>query len=241
MGTSTPEMKILVALSSVAAFVQAIALIGWITAKVDAGIVQTGFIGMDPPITSIVFFAAAFCVPTALVTPVAMFTHWKPKFVLLGSQQLTDSLRGQFAAPFRMKYLYGVMAFVNGIALVSLKYKFFWPAAFNMLNIALYSAGLALVFKHFQNENVPTDLATTAGSMIGSTAAIDAGRLDALERDVKILKQELEALKEIEALKIQNKTHLASTSAAPSGPLPSVWGAVFGSKGESASEGPATA
>merc|ERR1712224_169858 len=137
---------------------------------------------------------------------------------LFGSQQLTDSMRGQFAAPFRMKYLYAVQAFINGVALLSLKYQFFWPAALNMLNIALYSAGLAFVFKHFQNPNVPTDLATTAGSIIGSTAAVDAGRLDALERDVKTLKQELEEFK------VQLKAKETSTSAAaPSGPLPSVW------------------
>merc|ERR1712228_828091 len=124
-----------------------------------------------------------------------MFTHWKPNVVLFGSQQLTDTLRGQFAAPFRMKYLFGVMAVINGLTLLSLKYQFFWPAACNILNIVLYAVGLALVFKHFQNPNVPTDLATTAGSMIGSAAAVDAGRLEALEREVKALKQELEEVK----------------------------------------------
>merc|ERR1712061_923321 len=128
----------------------------------DAGSVQVGFIGLDPPLTSIVFFAALFAVPTALATPVCMFTQWKPDFVLFGSQQLTDTLRGQFAAPFRMKYLYGVMAVVNGITLLSLKYKFFWPVALNIINIVLYAAGFALVFQHFKNPNVPTDLATTA-------------------------------------------------------------------------------
>merc|ERR1711924_279017 len=111
----------------------------------------------------------------------------------MGSQQLTDTLRGQFAAPFRMKYLFGVMAVINGLTLISLKYQFFWPAACNILNIVLYAVGLALVFKHFQNPNVPTDLATTAASMIGSTA--DASRIDSLERNVKALQQELEELK----------------------------------------------
>jgi len=191
--TSTPEMMYLLVISAVAAIVQAIALLGWITAKVDAGIVKIGFIGLDPPITSIVFFAALFTIPTALVTPVVMFTHWKPQIVLLGSQQLTDSLRGQFAAAFRMKYLYGVQAVINGIALLSLKYQFFWPAALNMLNIGLYSAGLVLVFKHFQRPNVPTDLATVAGSIVGGTAA--GSRIASLEQDVKELQQELEALK----------------------------------------------
>merc|ERR1712110_183058 len=89
--TSTPEMMILFTLSSVAAVVQTIAVLGWLAAKVDAGIVQVGFIGMDPPLTSIVFFAALFSVPTALATPVCMFTHWKPSVVLFGSQQLTDT------------------------------------------------------------------------------------------------------------------------------------------------------
>jgi hypothetical protein len=191
--TSTPEMMGLFVLSSVAAMVQALAVVGWLTAKVDAGIIQVGFIGLDPPITTIVFFAALFAVPTAMATPVCMFTHWKPKVVLFGSQQLTDTLRGQFAAPFRMKYLFGVMAVINGLTLLSLKYQFFWPAACNILNIVLYAVGLALVFKHFQNPNVPTDLATTAASMIGSTA--DASRIDSLERKVKALQQELEELK----------------------------------------------
>lgn len=128
-----------------------------------------------------------------------MFTHFKPKAVLFGSQQLTDTIRGQFAAPFRMKYLYVIQAVMNGIGLVSLKYAFFWPVILNMLNIVLYLAGLALVCKHFQNPNVPTDLATTAASMIGGTAAV--GRLDSLESEVKYLRQEIEALKnQIEAM-----------------------------------------
>merc|ERR1711862_981176 len=170
----------LFALSSVAAVVQAIAVFGWLTVTLDAGIVQVGFISLDPPLTTIVFFAALFAVPTALAAPMSMFTHWKPSVVLFRSQQLTDTLRGQFAAPFRMKYLYGVMAVVNGLTLISLKYTFFWPLAMNMINIGLYAAGLALVCKHFQNPNVPTDLASTAASMIGSAAsAADVARLDA--------------------------------------------------------------
>lgn len=191
--TSTPEMMKLVFLSAGAAIVQAIALIGWLTLKIEAGSVKVAFISMDPPITSIVFFAVAFSLPTAIATPIAMLTHWKPNVVLLGSQQLTDSLRGQFAAPFRMKYLYAVQAVVNGIALVSLKYDFFWPVATNIINIVLYGVGLALVVEHFKNPNVPTDLATTAGSVMGSTAVV--GRIDVLEQEVKQLKQELGVLK----------------------------------------------
>merc|ERR1712072_1072624 len=110
--------------------------------------------------------------------------------------QLTDTLRGQFAAPFRMKYLYCVMAFVNGLTLISLKYTFFWPVALNILNIVLYVVGLALVFQHFKRPNVPTDLATTAASMIGSAgSAAGAARIAALEKDVKTLQQELSELK----------------------------------------------
>jgi len=249
--TSTPEMMWLLVLSGVAAVVQAVALLGWITAKVDAGIIQVGFIGLDPPITSIVFFAALFTIPTSLATPLVMFTHWKPSAVLLGSQQLTDSLRGQFAAPFRMKYLYFVQALINGIALLSLKYQFFWPAALNMLNIVLYGAGLFLVFQHFKRDSVPTDLASTAGSIMGSTA--DVARIDALERTVQTLKQELEQLKSQQKAKLQaqQKAKLeepparqeAKPTAAPtaaSGPNPSVWGSVWGSitgkKSEPASE-----
>merc|ERR1712070_1291744 len=108
-------------------------------------------------------------------------------------QQVTDTLRGQFAAPFRMKYLYGIQAVMNGIAFLSLKYAFFWPFALNIINVVLYLAGLALVCKHFQNPNVPTDLATTAASMIGDSAA--ASRIDSLEQEVKNLKKEVEALK----------------------------------------------
>merc|ERR1719222_505670 len=130
----------LFALSSVAAIVQAVAVLGWLTAEVDAGIVQVSFIGLDPPLTSIVFFGALFAVPIALVTPVCMFTHWKPNAALFRSQQLTDTLRGQFAAPFRMKYLYSVMAAINGLTLISLKYTFFWPLAMNILNVGLYAA-----------------------------------------------------------------------------------------------------
>jgi len=192
--TSTPEMMKLVVLSSVAAIVQALALFGWVTAKYDAGVIEVSFMSMDPPITSIVFFAALFSLPTAIATPVAMFTHWKPKAVLLGSQQLTDSLRGQFAAPFRMKYLYCVQAVVNAIGLLSLKYTFFWPVALNVVNIVLYAVGLALVVQHFKNPNVPTDLASTAGSVLGGTAAV--GRIDSLEKEVKDLKKDVQVLKE---------------------------------------------
>lgn len=191
--TSTPEMMKLVFISAIAAVVQAVALIGWITAEVDAGLIKVGFISLDPPLTSIVFFAAAFVVPTALATPVVMFTHWKPDSVLLGSKQFTDSLRGRFVAPFLMKYLYGIQAVMNGVALASLKYQFFWPAALNIVNIGLYSAGLFLVFQHFKNPNVPTDLATVAASMVGGTMA--TGRIDSLEQDVKTLKQEVQELK----------------------------------------------
>merc|ERR1711862_983729 len=220
----------LFALSSVAAVVQAIAVFGWLTATLDAGIVQVGFISLDPPLTTIVFFAALFAVPTALATPMSMFTHWKPNVVLFGSQQLTDTLRGQFAAPFRMKYLYGVMAVVNGLTLISLKYTFLWPLALNILNIVLYVVGLGLVFKHFQNPNVPTDLASTAASMIGSAAsAADVARLDALERNVKTLEKELSELKTL--LKVAQSDTLrqvaqSDTSAVPKeatrGPLPSL-------------------
>jgi hypothetical protein len=191
--TSTPQMKILVFLSAAAAVVQAVALLGWVTLKLDAGIVQVSFLSMDPPITSIIFFAALFTLPTALATPVVMFTHWKPAFKILGSQQFTDSLRGQFAAPFRMKYLYTIQAFINGVALISLKYDFYWPAILNITNIVLYCLGLVFVIQHFKNPNVPTDLASTAGSILGSTGAVD--RIDSLERDVKTLKHEMEALK----------------------------------------------
>merc|ERR1719359_2788463 len=92
-----------------------------------------------------------------------------------------------------MKYLYAVQAFINGLCLISLKYKFFWPAALNIVNIALYGAGLVLVIQHFKRPNVPTDLASTAESMMGGT--VDVGRLDALEREMKTLKQELRELK----------------------------------------------
>lgn len=192
--TSTPEMKRLVFLSAAAAVVQAVALFGWLTLKLDAGVVQISFISLDPPITTIIFFAALFTLPTALATPVVMFTHWKPAFKIFGSQQFTDSLRGQFAAPFRMKYLYTIQAIINGVALgLSLKYDFYWPAILNITNIVLYCAGLVLVVQHFKNPNVPTDLASTAGSILGSTGAVD--RIDSLERDVKTLKHEMEALK----------------------------------------------
>jgi len=191
--TSTPEMMKLVVLSACAVIVQAIALFGWSTLEIDAGIVKVRFLSMDPPITSIVFFAALFCIPVALSTPLAMLTHWKPTVVLLRSQQLTDSLRGQFAAPFRMKYLYGVQVVINCIALVSLKYDFYWPAILNIINIVLYGIGLVLVIQHFKNPNVPTDLATTAASVMGGTC--DVGRIAALEQDVKNLKEEVNELK----------------------------------------------
>merc|ERR1712072_958715 len=91
-----------------------------------------------------------------------------------------------------MKYLYFVQAIMNGIALISLKYKFWWPAALNIL----YIAGFVLVTKHFQNPNVPTDLASTAKSMIGVVGStVDSGRIESLEADVKMLKQELHALR----------------------------------------------
>jgi hypothetical protein len=204
--TSTPEMKYLVLLSSIAAFVQCVALFGWVTVKYsspDLGggyKLEVGFVGLDPPITSIVFFAALFVIPTALATPVSMFTHFKPKAVLFRSQQVTDSLRGQFAMPFRMKYLYVIQAVMNGIGLLSFKYTFFWPVAANIVNIVLYLLGLALVVKHFQNPNVPTDLASTAASVMGGTAG--TVRLDSLEQEVKKLKQEMETLKnQVETMK----------------------------------------
>jgi len=235
--TSTPEMMMLFVLSSVAAIVQALAVLGWLTAKIDAGIVQVGFIGLDPPLTSIVFFAALFAVPTALMTPVSMFTHWKPNVVLFGSQQLTDTLRGQFAAPFRMKYLYGVMAVVNGLTLISLKYTFFWPVALNILNIVLYVVGLALVFQHFKRPNVPTDLASTAASMIGSAGnSADVARLGALETAVKALQQELSELKN--QLNVAQSDSTAVPKEATREPVPRVWGSIFGARGESANAEP---
>jgi len=203
--TSTPEMKYLVVLSSIAALVQCVALFGWLTVKYSSPEIggyklEVGFIGLDPPITSIVFFAALFVIPTALATPVSMFTHFKPKAVLFRSQQVTDTLRGQFAMPFRMKYLYVIQAVMNGIGLLSFKYTFFWPVAANMVNIVLYLLGLALVVKHFQNPNVPTDLASTAASVMGGTAG--TVRLDSLEQEVKKLKQEMETLKnQVETMK----------------------------------------
>jgi len=250
-------------LSTGAAIVQSVALLGWLTAKysptdeineqidaisgvsggqinIDAPKVEVGFIGLDPPLTTIVFFAALFVIPTAVTTPLSMFTHWKPAAVLFDSQQVTDTLRGQFAAPFRMKYLYGIQAAMNGIAFLSLKYAFFWPLALNIMNVVLYLAGLALVCKHFQNPNVPTDLASTAGSIMGSGgSATDLARLDDLERDVKTLKQELEQLKtlkqELEHVQIQQKLKQAAAASSPSGPtspsdaVRSAFGAIFGS------------
>merc|ERR1711924_310728 len=122
-------MKILVIISGIASLVQALALFGWLTLKIKSGPIEVGFLSLDPPMTS--------RIPTSLATPVVMLTNWKPNFVLCGSQQLTDSLRGQFAAPFRMKYLYFAQALVNGIALgCSLKYDFYWPAFLNITNIA---------------------------------------------------------------------------------------------------------
>merc|ERR1711985_141861 len=121
---------------------------------------------------------------------------------------------------------------------------FFWPAALNIVNLALYGAGLVLVIQHFKRPNVPTDLASTAGSMMGGT--VDVGRLDALEREMKTLKQELQELKaglntkrvaremvDAEAAKgPQGTTEMvaAEASKAPSQPTPSVWGSIFGSK-----------
>jgi len=210
--------------------------VGWLTVKVGNAFVQVGFIGLDPPLTSIVFFATLFSIPTALATPACMFTHWKPAVVLFGSQQLTDTMRGQFAAPFRMKYLYGVMAFVNGLTLISLKYEFLWPLALNILNITIYAVCLVLVIKHFQNPNVPTDLSTTAASMIGSTgSAADVLRIDALEREVKTLQQEVSELKTKVQSDICDISSVAK-EASTRGPIPSVWGSVFGGRSEPANE-----
>merc|ERR1719486_507086 len=141
----------LVVLSSIAAVVQVIVLIGWLTLSWDLGIVRVRFVSMDPPFTSIVLFASLFALPTSLATPVCMLTHWKPEWILFASKQITDTLRGQFAMPFRMKYLYFVQAAVNGIGFATVfKYDFYWPAAMNIVNICLYLLGLALVIKHFQ-------------------------------------------------------------------------------------------
>merc|ERR1711990_1157746 len=92
-----------------------------------------------------------------------------------------------------MGYLYFVQALVNGIALgLSLKYDFYWPAFLNITNIALYVVGLVFVTKHFQNPNVPTDLASTAASIMGNGIGVAPGRIDSLEKDVKMLKQEIQ-------------------------------------------------
>jgi len=207
---STPEMMKLFALSTGAGVLQVIAFLGWVTLKIDVGLpaeaaaaagaaaagmrkggfelpevpaLQIGFIGMDPPITSMIFFAMLFSLPVAIAAPFSMFTHWKPESVLLGSQQLTDSLRGLVAAPYHMKRLYVVMACMNGIGLLSLGYSFFWPLVLNIINIGLYAAGFALVLEHFKNPDVPI------------RATTDVGRIDALEQEVKHLKQELSALR----------------------------------------------
>merc|ERR1712050_120628 len=168
-------------------------------------------------------------------TPACMFTHWKPAVVLFGSQQLTDTMRGQFAAPFRMKYLYGVMAFVNGLTLISLKYEFLWPLALNILNIALYSVGLLLVFQHFKNPDVPTDLATTAASMIGSAGStVDVTRLNTLERDVRTLQKELSELKV--QLKVTESDAAGVPKHAAQGTLPMILGSIGGTHGGSTNE-----
>merc|ERR1711977_484394 len=104
---------------------------------------------------------------------------------------------------------YFVQVVINCIALISLRYKFFWPAALNIVNIALYGAGLALVIQHFKNPNVPTDLATTAASMVGGTA--DVGRIAALEQDVKNLKAEIKELTNRVAAKQVPCTNEATT------------------------------
>merc|ERR1719473_2353603 len=159
----------LVIVSSMAAVIQVVILIGWVSLGWQVGRVRVSFISVDPPFTQIVFFASLFALPTSMVTPLSMLTHWKPGLVLFKSQQITDSLRGQFAIPFRMKYLYAVQAVVNVIGFATVfKYDFFWPAALNMINICLYLLGLVLVVKHFQNPLVPVDLASTAGSVMGS-------------------------------------------------------------------------
>lgn len=199
--TSTPQMLALVVISTVACVFQGLALFGWYTVEVDAGPVQVRFLSLDPPITTIVFFGALFAFPTAIATPLCMLTHWKPDMVLLWSKQFTDTLRGQVAAPFKMKYLYFIMAAINGLNLISFfKYEvFLWPLALNILNVALYSVGLVFVFLHFKNPNVPTDLQTVAASVMGAAGPmgpVHAKRIDQLESDLKALRDEVQVLRQ---------------------------------------------
>jgi hypothetical protein len=201
VSTSTPQMLALVVISTVACVFQGLALFGWYTVEVDAGPVQVRFISLDPPITQIVFFGALFAFPTAIATPLCMLTHWKPDMVLLGSKQFTDTLRGQFAAPFRMKYLYFIMAAINGLSLISyFKYEvFLWPLALNISNVALYSIGLVFVFLHFNNPNVPAEFQTVAASVMGGAGSMghmDAKRIDQLENDLKALRDEVQVLRQ---------------------------------------------
>merc|ERR1712151_784716 len=71
---------------------------------------------------------------------------------------------------------------------------FLWPLAVNTCNIALYSLGLFFVFMHFRNPNVPTDLQTVAGSVMGTAANMghtDVKRIDQVESDLKALRDEV--------------------------------------------------
>ena len=106
--TISMQMKAIVALSTLAAVLAVPAAIGYwtfeITATVAGSEVNLGrFLSYDRLPCTIACFAATFSAPTAIVTPLAMYTHMNPDFVLFASKQMTDQLRAKFANPFKMK------------------------------------------------------------------------------------------------------------------------------------------
>jgi len=223
--TSTKQMLWIVVVSSAAFVTTLLQTFGYMTHRVSIesgvdGIADADagpFMSFNPPLTSIVAMAAIFICPVALVTPVAMFVHWRPGAVLFGSQQMTDQLREKFANPFKMKYLFSVQVFLHLLAMIltvaskkcaeavnpvsgetveaCVSAGFPWMCFFNILSAGLYLICLGLVFMHFRNPDVATALSIEeAGYASTGKGGADASRITTLEAKVQELQAKVDAL-----------------------------------------------
>ena len=194
--TSTIQMAGIVVLSLVAAVFTFIQMTGYLDLAKACTTDEPTACGLSEfasPAGVMVIMASLMLVPVAISTPIAMFVHYKPDVVLLGSKQMTDQLREKFANPFKMKYLFFIQGVLNFVMLIIMceaeecedmqvptydasgfatgsttkeicyEIGWQWPCAFNLLNGLLYFACLALVFSHFMNPNVATSLSIEMG------------------------------------------------------------------------------
>ena len=157
-----------------------------------------GFGGVIVLLISIITF------PTAVGTCVAMFTHWKPAQVLIGSKQCTDQLRAKISKPFQMKYLHTIqcifqaIAFIIALIVVS-GTTFPWGCIMSLLASICYGVNIALVFRHFKQPGVPQSLNLgfgEAGEQIVASQKASDSKVASIEKRVADLEAKVKLLME---------------------------------------------